>query len=283
MVNMGLGILYGVLAVILPVIALASWSFVFVRLFPYARKEFQKVVFLKGSDDSLRYIVIGMIPVFFIAASLVAAGISVVIGLFFRLILYLIDPSLGPITQTIEAMSAGPIEESAKLSMALLIYLTFYWIWRKVPWQKHDEVKRDTVKDGMVFGLFVGASFGFLESLLYLFFNFIGLASFGFSYETMNPIIWRFVLGVMIHAMYTSIASAGLGRKTMNRKLVVTAIVLGISIILHALNNGVHGFILFVMDLGDKLGLILVDVIQITLVIIGLVIFVALWRTSKRF
>jgi RsiW-degrading membrane proteinase PrsW (M82 family) len=282
MVNILLGILYGTLAVLLPVIALVSWSFVFLALFPYSKNEFQKVIFLKGADDSLRYIMIGMIPIYFVAVGFVSAGLSIFGELFFILFIVLFDPSVSPVSQVISVMSAGPIEESAKLGMSLLIYLTFYWIWRKVPVEKHKEVQRDTVKDGLIFGLFAGASFGFLESLLYLSGNFQTLAAVGPSFETIDPILWRFVLGVMIHALYTGIASAGLGRKTMGSKVAVTAISLSIAVILHALNNGIQGVFILILEMDNLAGWLITDALQGGLVIIGIVIFMVFWKTSKK-
>jgi RsiW-degrading membrane proteinase PrsW (M82 family) len=283
MVNLLVSILYGILAVLLPVIALAGWTYLFIKLFPYARKEFQKVVFLKGVDRSLRYIMLGMMPIYFLTVSIISAGISVLGELMFMIIVILFDPSFSAPSQVLSVMSAGPIEESAKLGMAIMIYLTFYWIWKKVPLEKHNEVKRDTVKDGLIFGLFAGASFGFLESVLYMLTNFTTLASVGASFETLDPIMWRFVLGVMIHALYTGIASAGLGRKTMGSKVIVTCFSLSIAVVLHSLNNGIQGVFILILEMDSLSGWLITDALQGGLVVVGIVVFILFWKNSKKY
>jgi RsiW-degrading membrane proteinase PrsW (M82 family) len=282
MVNLFIAILLGSLAVLLPVVSLIFWSLVVLGFFPYSRKVFPKVVFLKGADRSLRNIMVGMIPIIFMTASFISAGISIVGGYAFLIMIQIFDPSFSSISTVISLMSAGPIEESAKLLAAILIYLSFFLIWRKVPLNKQKKVKRDRVKDGMLFGLFVGASFGFLESLLYLFQNFITLSLWETSFYTLDPIIWRFVLGVMIHALYTGIASAGLGRSRFISKVMVTVIALSASVILHALNNGVQGVIILILEMDNLKGWLISDILQGILVFIGICIFIMAWRSSRK-
>lgn len=281
-VNILIAILYGTLAAMLPVISLSVWTLFLLKFFPYARKEFQNVIFLKGADNSLRYIILGMIPVFFLAASITSAMISVIGEAIFMVMVYIVDPALTPVSMVISVMSAGPIEESAKLGMAVLIYMTFHFIWRKVPAQKHKEVQRDTVKDGLLFGLFAGASFGFLESLLYLFSNFQMLATGDLNFSTLDPILWRFVLGVMIHALYTGIASAGLGRKTMGAKVLVTGVALSIAVVLHSLNNGIQGYFILILEMDNLTGWLITDALQGGLVLIGFAVFIFAWKTSRK-
>lgn len=283
MVNTLIAIVFGTLAVLLPVVSISFWSFIFLMLFPYSRTVFSKVIFFRGADRSLRYIILGMTPIFFMAASFIAATISVIGEFTFIMMIYIVDPSLSPGAQVISVMSAGPIEESAKLILAGLIYMTFFLIWRKVPKDKQMEVKRDTVKDGMIFGLFAGASFGFLESLLYLSQNFNTLAISDIHFGTLDPIIWRFVLGVLIHAVYTGIASAGLGRRSMGSKIFVTAIALSIATILHALNNGIQGYIILILEMDNLKGWLISDLLQGILIIIGIGIFIIGWKTSRKF
>jgi len=283
MVNIVLGILYGVLAAMLPVLSLVAWAFIFSRFFPYTRREFTKVVFLKDADRTLYYIMLGMIPIFFLTGSIVSAGLSVVGEGMFMVFLYMFDNSMSAASQVINVMSAGPIEESMKLLVAGLTYMTIYLIWKKVPLDKQKKVNRDTVKDGLIIGIFAGASFGFLESLLYLFSNFTQLTTDGFNFGTVDPILWRFVLGVMVHALYTGIASSGLGRGTIGSKVAVTSVALGISVVLHALNNGIQGYIILILEMDNMTGWIISDILQGVLILIGIGIFIAAWKTSKKF
>ncbi|MGA1820820.1 MAG: PrsW family glutamic-type intramembrane protease [Thermoplasmatota archaeon] len=283
MVNIMLGILYGVLAAVLPAVSLLAWTWVFTRFFPYSRREFAKVVFLKGADRTLYYIMLGMVPIFFLTVSLVSAGLSFVGEGMFLFIVYLFDPAISNASQVIVGMSAGPIEESMKLLAAGLIFMTIHLIWKKVPAKEQREVKRDTVKDGIIIGVFAGASFGFLESILYLFAHFVQLSADGVSFILMDLIIWRFVLGVFVHALYTGIASAGLGRRTFGNKALVTSIALSISVILHSLNNGIVGYISLMTDLDDAIGVAISDVLQVSLILVGIVIFIFAWKTSRKF
>ncbi|MGA1793398.1 MAG: PrsW family glutamic-type intramembrane protease [Thermoplasmatota archaeon] len=278
-----LGILYGVLAAMLPVVSLFGWVWIFTRFFPYARKKFTKVVFLKDADRTLYYIMLGMIPIFFLTGSMVSAGLSIVGEGMFMVFVYIFDNSMSAPSQVIGLMSAGPIEESMKLLVAALIYMTIYLIWKKVPLEKQKRVNRDTVKDGLVIGVFAGASFGFLESLLYLFSNFTQLATDGFTFGIIDPIIWRFVLGVMVHALYTGIASAGLGRKTTGAKVAVTTAALGLATVLHALNNGIQGYIILILEMDNLRGWIISDILQGALILIGIAAFIFAWKTSRKF
>jgi RsiW-degrading membrane proteinase PrsW (M82 family) len=282
MVNLFLAVLYGTLSVLLPVISLVFWSFLFLLFFPYSRKEFRKVIFFKNTDRSLRYIMKGLAPVLFMVSSFISASISIIVSYSVLVMISVYDPSNSSWSYVIALMSAGPIEESAKLFMVIVIYLTFYLIWKKVALRKRTRIKRDHVKDGMIFGLFVGASFGFLESLLYLFQNFTSLALLGSDFFTLDPIIWRFTLGVLIHAVYTGIASAGLGRRRFISKIIVTAVALSISVFLHAMNNGIQGFIILILKMNDLKGWLISDILQGIFVLGGIAVFIFLWKTSRK-
>ncbi|MGA1865900.1 MAG: PrsW family glutamic-type intramembrane protease [Thermoplasmatota archaeon] len=282
MVNPLLGTFYGILAAVLPVISLMAWTFIFAFFFPYTRREFRKVVLFKGTDRTLRYIMIGMTPIFFMAASMVSAGLSIMMEAFFMVFIFLFDSSMSASSQILSLMSAGPIEETMKLLTAGLIYMTIYLIWRKAPKSRQLEVKRDPVKDGMIIGCFAGAAFGFLESILYLFSNFTVLAVQGPSFGSIDPILWRFVLGVMVHALYTGIASAGLGRRTITGKVIYSFVFLTASVVLHALNNGIQGYIILVLEMDNPTGWLISDALQTLLILIGITIFILAWKTSDR-
>ncbi|MBN1538884.1 MAG: PrsW family intramembrane metalloprotease [Candidatus Thermoplasmatota archaeon] len=283
MVNPLLGTLYGVLAAILPVISLTVWTLIFTLFFPYSRREFGKVVLFRGADRTLRYIMLGMTPIFFLAASIVSAGLSIMLEAFFMVFIFIFDSSMSPASQVLSLMSAGPIEETMKLLTAGLIYMTIYLIWRKARRNRQLEVKRDRVKDGMIIGCFAGAAFGFLESILYLFSNFTALALQGPSFGSIDPILWRFVLGVMVHALYTGIASAGLGRRTIPMKVIATAVFLTASVVLHALNNGIQGYIVLVLEMDNTTGWLISDILQTFLILIGIALFILAWKTSDKF
>ncbi|MGA1848051.1 MAG: PrsW family glutamic-type intramembrane protease [Thermoplasmatota archaeon] len=277
MVNPFIAILFGSAVMLLPLVSLAVWTMVLLWFFPYSRKEFPKFALLRG-DASLRYIVISLIPVYFISSSLISAGISVVLeGGVVLMLLPFYGMGAG-IPETLSVMSAGPIEESAKLLLSFLLYLNLYLVWRARAKRGSEKWKGNGVKDAMICGLFIGAAFGFLESILYMFGHFSDLASKGPSLEIIDPLVWRFLLGVAIHAIYTSIATAGLGRKTIQGKVAMTSAVLAISIIFHAVFNGVQGFIVFVLEWEGTLAFVVTDIIQMILVIITFVVFLFLWR-----
>jgi hypothetical protein len=278
MVNPLIAIIFGSSVILLPLISLTVWTFIFLRFFPYSRKEFPKFSLLKGVDTSLRYIMISLMPVYFISASLISAGLSVVMeGGVMILFIPFYEAGAG-IPETLSVMSAGPIEESAKLLLSFLLYLSFFLIWRARVKRGEKGWKGNGVKDAMICGLFIGASFGFLESILYMFGHFNDLATKGPSLEVIDPLIWRFLLGVAIHAIYTSIASSGLGRKTIQGKVVMTAVVLTISIIFHAFFNGVQGLVTFVLEWEGTVAFVVTDIVQMVLVLITFLVFLFIWK-----
>jgi len=283
MVNIALSIIYGITAAFLPVISLITWLYIFTRFFPYTKREFSKVVFLKDADKALRYIMLGMMPIFFLTGSLISAGLATIGEGLFMVLLYILDNSFPAVSEILVGISAGPIEESMKFLIAGLIFMTIHLIWRKVPIEKQKKVNRDPVKDGMIIGVFAGGSFGFLESLGYLFSHFLQISIEGFSFVVIDMIIWRFILGVFVHALYSGIASAGLGRKTFRKKVVATSLVLSTSVLLHSLNNGIGGYISYLTDLKDIPGIIVSDILQGTFLLVGIGIFIFLWKTSKKY
>ncbi|MBN1390452.1 MAG: PrsW family intramembrane metalloprotease [Candidatus Thermoplasmatota archaeon] len=278
MVGPFLGMFYGILSVMLPVLSLTAWTLIFILFFPYSREVFLKMVFHRGTMGALRYIMIGLTPIVFFFSSITSAGLSVLGEAVFMGIIYIFDSSMSPVSQMLSLMSAGPIEESMKLAVAVLVYITIQILWRSKP----KDPRRDRVREGMITGCFVGASFGFFESLLYLFSNFMTLATDGPSFGSVDPILWRFILGVMIHALYTGIASAGLGRRTITGKVLITAAFLTVSVVLHALNNGIQGFIVLILEMDNVLGWLISDIAQGLLILIGMVIFIVTWKVSHR-
>jgi len=278
MVSAPLAILFGSAVVLLPLISLGIWTIILLRFFPYSRNTFLGFSLIKEVDASLRLIVISLAPVFFITASLLSAGISVILeGGVMLMFIPFYDTGAG-IPETLSVMSAGPIEESAKLLLAFSLYLSFYLIWRARKKKGKDGWKGNGVKDAMLCGLFVGASFGVFESMLYMFGHFTELAAKGPSLEIIDPLIWRFVFGVAIHAMYTGIASAGLGRETNFRRIGMTAAVLSVSIVLHAVFNGVQGLVTFILEWEGWVAFVVTDINQMILMVITFIIFVLLWK-----
>ena len=221
--NAALGIIFGFLTVILPLVSFVGWAFLFTRFFHYSRESFPRTIFLRDWGKTARYISLGLIPIFFAAASIVSASISILFEFMISIIVILIFSIESSVAQLSILMSAGPIEESAKLVCAGLLYMTIYLIWKKRPEQSRE---RNRVKDGLIIGLFAGAAFGLLESVLYLFAGFNLFMNQPISLFTVDPIVWRFVLGVSLHALYTGIASAGLGRSSFGSKIAYTSVFL---------------------------------------------------------
>ncbi|MEA3558035.1 MAG: PrsW family glutamic-type intramembrane protease [Candidatus Thermoplasmatota archaeon] len=277
--NSFFGIMFGFLAIILPLVSLIGWVFLFTRFFHYSREVFPKSIFLRGWGSTARYISLGLLPLFMSAASIVSASISIIFELLVSIIVILIFSGGSNVTLLTVTMSAGPIEESAKLLCAGLLYMTVYLIWRKRPEMSKE---RNRVKDGLLIGLIAGASFGLLESVLYLFAGFDIFMNQPISLFTVDPILWRFVLGVSIHALYTGIASAGLGRSSFRSKVAYTLIFLPVAVVLHSLNNGVQGFFIYVLDMDGTAGLIIIDILQILLILIGCGVFILLWKMAGK-
>ncbi|MFO8050142.1 MAG: PrsW family glutamic-type intramembrane protease [Thermoplasmatota archaeon] len=274
-----LGILFGALAVILPLVSFVVWGFVFMKLFRYSSEQFPQTIFLRGWGATARYISIGMIPLFIIAASLLSAGISIVFEMIFMVIVSLILSAQGGIALVLSLMSAGPIEESAKLLCSAMIYMLIFLVWKSRPEMSKE---RNRIKDGMIIGLIAGSSFGLLESVLYLFSGFDLLLTSSPTISTVDPIVWRITLGVSIHALWTGISSTGLGRSTLKRKLGYSAVFLMVAVVFHSLNNGVQGFFYYILDMKGTTGLVITDIIQFSMVVMGIVIFILLWKKAKK-
>lgn len=275
--SLAVSMLFGLLVVILPFISFSVWALLFMSLFPYSRKTFPLSIFLKEWGATAKFISLGLIPLFLLASSMISAGISIVLELGFALVASMVFAGDTNITLMTVLMSAGPIEESAKLLCAALIYMTVFLIWKKRPQMAK---RRNRVKDGLIIGLLAGASFGLLESILYMFSGFNTLISRPLTLSTIDPLIWRFTLGVSLHAVYTGLASAGLGRSTLMKKVAFTSIFLSAATILHSLNNGIQGYFTLYSDIEGITQIIITDIIQFGLAASAVVLFIVLWKTS---
>jgi len=267
-------------AVFLPLVSLFSWSGLLLYISRYARESFSVQVLWRAKDTVLRYSSYAITPIVFILSGVVAATFSVVFE--FLVVIFVFLPGFSEvIIQMVSLISAGPIEETGKLLVAIGLYLILILMGKKI--RETSEVSgKNRVKDGMIIGLFVGASFGFIESLMYMLYGFISLRQEGFSFFTIDPLVWRFVLGVSIHAVFTAIACVGLGQKGMTRKILYTISALGIAATVHALNNGVEGYITLVLEYDTLASVLLVDAIQISLVIFDFIILIIFWNILSR-
>jgi hypothetical protein len=58
----------------------------------------------------------------------------------------------------------------------------------------------------------------------------------------------------------------------------VTAILLGISILFHSMNNGIHGLVFLILDIEEVMGYLMVDIIQGILAVANLSLLALVWR-----
>lgn len=267
-------------SVLLPLVSLFIWTGLLMFISRYAREVFSSQVLWRTKDDVLRFSSYALTPIVFILTGVISAGFAVVVGiplLYIMLNLYLSDAAVGMIS----LVSAGPIEETGKLLVAAGLYSILILMGKKV--RAVSDIKgKNRVKDGILIGIFVGASFGFIESILYLIWGFVGIRQEGFMFQSMDPVIWRFVLGVSMHAVFTGIASAGLGQKGWKRKVAFTFPVLFIAAAVHSLNNGVSGFVSIVLGMDTLESILIVDAIQIMLVVFDFIILAVFWNFLSR-
>jgi RsiW-degrading membrane proteinase PrsW (M82 family) len=249
---------------------LIIWSALY-ALSPYARRVFFRNVGWGSPDGDTRRLSLSIAPWIFAIVGVACVTIAFMIEVVIALLLQAAVPN-DDIFGFILVVSAGPIEEGAKLAVA---FLAFVIVERSLSSARG----RNPVKDGILIGMFVGCSFGFIESTGYLLLGFSDLLSNGLSFSTVDPVAWRIVLGVIIHGMYTAIASIGLGRPNSMSMLRWTAIGLSVAVILHSLNNGIQGLFLLILGMDGLPIYILIDISQIVLMLIGAIGLIWVWRT----
>ena len=264
---------FGFLSFSLPLFSLITWFLILRFVSPYFRSGFSRVAGWTSRNETIRYSSLALTPVIFATCGLIAAGFAVLFELMF-----MVGVSVFAADQEFILMmtlvSAGPIEECVKFLLASLLFVLVYYLGRK------RKGGNGTV-DGIICGLVVGASFGLLESFLYLAQGFSNLSSSGPDYITLDPILWRFILGVSIHAVFTGIATSGIGRKKWTSKISFTLLGLSIAIFMHSLNNGVQGIVALNSNMYEIGPVLLIDVIQIFLVALDFAILAVLWRRAK--
>ena len=267
-------------AILLPIISLASWSGLLAYMSRYVRDVFAYQVLWKTKEAVLRYSSYSITPVLFILSGVVSAGFAIAVGFLLLLFMAVSGLSVEMIGFT-SLVSAGPVEETGKLLVAIGLFTVLMVMGKKVK-ATRDVKGKNRVKDGMIIGMFVGASFGFIESILYLIMGFIGLKQNGLMFQTIDPVIFRIILGVSIHAVFTGIASAGLGQKGWKRKIIYTVLVLGIAASVHSLNNGISGFVSIILGLESLGSILIVDALQTSLVIFDSIILIIFWNYLTR-
>jgi len=245
----------------------------FVRALPYARSHFFPHVGWTSRDRSFRMISLSLTPWFFAMAGILSAGASLTFEIIFAGMLAFSGLST-EVSGLALVVSAGPIEETAKWIVALGLFLLLGAV-------LGYHGPRDRVKDGILVGMFVGCAFGFLESVGYLAIGVSGLIGDGISYATLDPVVWRVVLGVFLHGVYTAIASVGLGR-SIKGAVLWTLFGRTSAIMLHALNNGIQGYIVLVLGEEGTSYMILIDALQAGLLISALIILAAVWISRGK-
>ena len=265
-------IMGALLSITIPLfMAVSSWA-VFHIPSRYARRVFFKRIGWTSNDLAARSISLALTPWVYMATGWTSASISIffeLIGAVMLMVIGLPDNW----SAFLMVVSAGPIEEGAKFLCALVLFLV---VDRAI--LRNAGGGRDPVKDAIMAGFLVGCSFGLIESIGYLAMGFSGIIKGGISYETLDPVIWRTLLGVPIHGLYTAIACMGLGRRTAISKIALTIVGLLSATILHSLNNAVQGLFVFILEREGAMEIMIVDALQIGLIFFGAILLITAWN-----
>ncbi len=260
------------LAVILPFLSAFVWYILLGFLLPGFPKIIGKVLFLKNKERWKKDASLSFSQILVHLSILVSIPASAVMEVLFIVPIVLVLGVESGLAQTLGVASAGPIEEVMKLLSAIVVYLIILLT--------HGGLRKgyDKVKVGIIAGIFSGAVFGLVESIGYLSIALEEIIINGPTLQYMDAFFWRVILGVSVHAVYTGVASGGIGRDGWSGKVKITSILLFISIIFHTMNNGIQGFFFLILEMEDALGYILVDIIQGSMVLASLVILALVWR-----
>jgi hypothetical protein len=267
----------------IPLLGFIFYTAIFFVASPYFRNVFIGSIGLKGEDRVKKLIGSGLAPHLFLMMMALSVTFSLILELFFVLVLSPLALFMDiKVVAVAHLVLAGPIEESMKLIVAALSFVGLYLLlsWGKVMDRPYGEISN--VKNGMIIGLLTGASFGMAESVLYLFSGLSSLSSGDTSALTIDAVVWRVILGVIVHAVYCGVASSGLGRTGWARKVLFTMAGLSLAVLYHSLNNGVSGVMQFFSGLEVSQMLLVTDIIQSALFIMAVVTLVLLWKFSAE-
>lgn len=270
-----LSLIIGLTAAVAPLISMAVWSYGLYLVSPHVRRRnrFWRDRSLKGVG--LRNMMASLLAPAFIISALVSGGLAIVISLIILIPPMMVEVILGTsgtVSLMIGLISAGPVEESTKLLVSLLLFLLVSWLLPKV----RPGSQRIGIKDGIMVGLFVGASFGAFESVLYISGGMMPLLTEPFVYENADPIIFRILFGVSLHAVWTGISSSALGGR--KHRVLKTFSFLLLASFMHSLFNGIQGAIMVVAALEGFLWLMVVNAFQITLIVVSILVLWKLWN-----
>ncbi len=270
-----LALIIGFTAAVAPLISMAVWSYCLYLLSPHVRRRNR--FWNDRSPDSVEFrnIIASLLVPAFIISALVSGGLAIVISIIIiipSMIVEIILGTSGKVSLMIGLISAGPVEESTKLLVSLLLFLLIYWLIPKV----RPGSKRIGIKDGIMVGLFVGASFGAFESVLYISGGMMPLVTEPFVYENADPIIFRILFGVSLHAIWAGISSAAFGER--RKRVLKTFSYLLLASILHSLFNGIQGAVFIAAGLEGFLWLMVVNAFQITLIVVSILVLWKLWN-----
>lgn len=277
------GLVASFIGVSLSFISLVFYLALFHRGSSYFREIFLKKIRWRYGRKAFRDIHFALSPCIFFAFSFISAGLAVALELFVALLLSISLTSMDILADPagiILLMSAGPIEEGTKLSMAIIGVLFIYLLIGGRGGS--GPARRLTIRDGIIIGLFTGASFGLLEAMLYMVTDISLMFKSGMGFEVLFSLGWRFTLGIFVHAIYTGIASSFLGDRLWVRKVLGTIGVYLLAATLHALNNGIPGVIIYRMDDTSVGALMLVLALQLFLIAISCVALFLLWRRDEK-
>lgn len=265
-------LLAGTLSILIPLLSLLFWSLIFSIIFPGSKDLVRRIMRFDTAESWKKEASITLSQLLFYISALISIPGSVFLEALFFIPFIWIGIFDNGIVATFLVSLAGPIEESMKLLAALALHLIIMRSFR------FDENRPDKVRIGIIAGLFTGAVFGIIESVGYLSVSLSTMISGGLSIQTMDEFVFRAVFGVSAHAIFTGLASGGLGRNGRQNKIRVTAILLSIAVLLHSLNNFSEGMVVLVLEMEGALGIFITNVIQISLLASGLFLLILVWR-----
>ncbi|MCK5772470.1 MAG: PrsW family intramembrane metalloprotease [Thermoplasmata archaeon] len=270
-----LSLIIGLTAAVAPLLSLAVWSGGLYLVSPHVRRRARFWRDRSSHGANFRNIIASLIVPAFVISALVSGGLAIVISVVILIPPMIVEVMLGTsgtVSFMIGLISAGPVEESTKLLVSIILFLLIYWLHPKV----RPGSKQIGLKDGIMVGLFVGASFGAFESVLYISGGMLPLVTEPFVYENADPIIFRILFGVSLHAVWTGISSSALGDR--RHRVLKTLSFLLLASFIHSFFNGIQGAIMLVAGLDGLLWLMVINGFQISLIAVSILVLWKLWN-----
>lgn len=254
------------ISIIIPLLSILTIWGLILYFNPYARNVFFRNMGLGSTNQGGKGLLIMAVSFSF----LLTGGASVCLAVFSEMAVRVLCHRYFSIEvgSAIASWSVGPIEETAKFIVVILVFWRFHLF-------KFKE-GRDPIKDGILIGLFVGCAVGTIESISYIFSGLSILVRDGLTSSEMPRFVGRSILGVSIHGTFTALSCIGLGRSTISKRIAWTVLGFGLATFLHSFNNRISE-----IDIGNE-SMVLARLFQIVLVSLGIILIVFIWVRYHR-